>query len=68
MLVASLLALPLAWFAMKEWLSSYAVRIELNAWIFVVPVAIIVATALVTVSVQTVKSAMANPVDSLKQE
>ena len=67
-LVASLLALPLAWFAMTEWLSSYAVRIELTAWIFIVPVAIIVATALVTVSVQTVKSAMANPVDSLKQE
>ncbi len=67
-MVASLLALPLAWLAMTEWLSSYAVRIELTAWIFIVPVAIIVTTALVTVSVQTVKSAMANPVDSLKQE
>jgi putative ABC transport system permease protein len=67
-LVASLLALPLAWLAMTEWLSGYAVRIELTAWIFIIPVAIIVATALVTVSVQTVKSAMANPVDSLKQE
>ena len=67
-LVASLLALPLAWLAMTEWLSGYAVRIELTAWIFIVPVAVIVVTALVTVSVQTVKSAMANPVDSLKQE
>ena len=53
---------------LREWLSGYAVRIELNAWIFLVPVAIIVATALVTVSVQTVRSAVANHVDSLKQE
>jgi putative ABC transport system permease protein len=67
-IVASLLALPFAWLAMTEWLSGYAVRIELTAWIFIVPVAIIVTTALVTVSVQTVRSAMANPIDSLKQE
>jgi len=67
-LVASLLALPIAWWAMTEWLSSYAVRIELNAWMFFVPVVMILATALITVSVQTVRSAMANPVESLKQE
>ena len=67
-MIAAVLALPLAWWAMTEWLSNYAVRIDLNVWIFVVPVAAITLIALVTVSFQTFRSAIANPVTSLKQE
>jgi putative ABC transport system permease protein len=67
-LLASLLATPVAWWAMREWLSNYPVRIDLNVWIFILPIVVIVGMALLTVSLQTVRSAMANPVDSLKQE
>ena len=67
-LIAALLALPVAYFAMDAWLSNYAVRIDLNAWIFVLPVAIILLLALGTVSVQTIRSALSNPSQALKQE
>ena len=67
-MIAAVLALPLAWWAMREWLSNYAVRIDLNVWIFVIPVAAITMIALATVSFQTFRSAIANPVSSLKQE
>lgn len=67
-LIAALIALPVAYFLMEQWLSNYFVRISLNAWIFVFAVAVILLLATVTVSFQTIKSAVANPVDSLKQE
>src|SRR5918993_1405138 len=64
-IAAALIALPIAYFIMEQWLSNYFVRISLNVWIFVFAVAIILLLAIVTVSFQTVKSAIANPVDSL---
>jgi len=67
-MIAAVLAVPLAWWAMTEWLSNYAVRINLNVWIFIIPVAAITLIALATVSLQTFRSAIANPVTSLKQE
>jgi putative ABC transport system permease protein len=67
-IVAALIAVPLGYFLMQEWLSTYAVRISLNAGIFVFAIAFVVVLALLTVSLQTIKSAMANPTDSLKQE
>jgi len=67
-LTAALIALPLAYFIMDQWLSNYFVRISLNVWIFVFALAVILLLAVVTVSFQTIKSAIANPVDSLKQE
>jgi putative ABC transport system permease protein len=67
-MIASLIALPAAYFAVQEWLSTYAVRIQLNAWIFLIPVALILFISLFTVSFQTVKTALENPTNSLKQE
>jgi putative ABC transport system permease protein len=67
-LTAALLALPLAYYAIELWLSGYASRIQLSAWIFIVPVFFIVAIAMVTVSFQTIKTALKNPSTSLKQE
>lgn len=67
-MIASLLALPVAYFAMEEWLSGYAIRIGLNGWIFVLPVVVILLIALFTVSFQTIRTALSNPVNSLKQE
>lgn len=67
-IAAALIALPVAYFIMEQWLSNYFIRISLNVWIFVFAVAVILLLAIVTVSFQTIKSAVANPVDSLKQE
>jgi putative ABC transport system permease protein len=67
-LIASLLALPIAYFATEQWLSGYAVRINLNVWIFLMPVVIILGIALFTVSFQTIKTALENPSGSLRQE
>ncbi|MBY0436129.1 MAG: ABC transporter permease [Cyclobacteriaceae bacterium] len=67
-LVATILAMPLAYLLMKQWLSGYAVRIEMNVWMFIVPLAIIAVISILTVSLQTLKAANANPVNSLKAE
>jgi putative ABC transport system permease protein len=66
--VASLLALPVAYFSINQWLLAYAYRI-LPGWIlFVLPVLMILIIAAVTMSFQIIKSAMANPADTLKYE
>jgi putative ABC transport system permease protein len=67
-ILAALIALPIAYLAMESWLSNYFVRINLNAWIFIFAVAVILLLAVVTVSFQTIKTAIANPTDALKQE
>lgn len=67
-IMSSVVALPLAYWACTEWLSTYTTRISLNAWIFLFPVALILMIAILTVSFQTIQSAIANPVNSLKEE
>jgi putative ABC transport system permease protein len=67
-LISSLIATPLAYFAMEDWLSNYAVRIDLDAWIFIWPIVLILIIAIGTVSVQTLRTALENPVRALKQE
>lgn len=67
-LISSVVALPIAYFAMREWLSGYANRISLNWWLFVIPLGVVLLIALLTVSFQTIKAAIANPVKSLRYE
>jgi len=67
-LIAALLAIPVAYFAMEQWLSGYSVRIHLNPWMFAIPVLIILLIALLTVSTQTIRTALSNPTHSLRQE
>ncbi|MFD0798919.1 ABC transporter permease [Maribacter chungangensis] len=67
-LIALVLAGPLAWWVMKNWLESYAYRIEINIWVFVIAGAVAICIALVTVSFQAIKAAIANPVKSLRTE
>lgn len=66
--VATLMAMPVSYFAMNEWLSGYAVRVPMNAWVFVVAVLVVLLLAMVTVSIQTFRTAISNPVESLRQE
>jgi putative ABC transport system permease protein len=66
--VALLVASPIAWYFMNNWLNDFAYRITIDWWIFVVAGIIALLIALVTVSFQSIKAALANPVKSLRTE
>jgi ABC-type antimicrobial peptide transport system permease subunit len=67
-LIAILIATPLAWWIMSGWLQDFAYRVGLEWWMFVTSGMAAIVIALVTIAWQSVKSAIANPVDSLKSE
>lgn len=67
-LIAMAIAIPLAWFAMDSWLLDYAYKISLSWWMFAVACAIAIVIALLTISGQAIKAAVANPVKSLRAE
>jgi putative ABC transport system permease protein len=67
-LIASVIAFPVAWWALHNWLQDYAYRVSIGWWAFVVAGLAAIAIALVTVSFQAIKAAMSNPVKSLRSE
>ena len=67
-LVASLIAFPVAWWAMNKWLQDFAYRVDIGWWVFVVAGLSAVLIAVITVSYQAIKAALANPVESLRTE
>ena len=67
-LLANLIAWPIAWFAMNKWLQNFAYRIEISWWVFLLAGGLALVIALLTVSVQAIRAALANPVESLRYE
>lgn len=67
-LIAIIIAVPLAGYGMNQWLKDFAYRIDVQWWIFVLAGGLIISIAILTVSYQTLKAAMVNPVKSLKSE
>ncbi|WP_437920827.1 ABC transporter permease [Sphingobacterium sp. LRF_L2] len=67
-LLAFIIASPLAWWMMNNWLKSYAYRIDMEWWMFAAAGIITIAIALATITWQTLKAATSNPVDSLRDE
>lgn len=67
-LIATVIAIPVAWFAMHQWLQDFAYRIEIKWWMFLIPGLIAICIALITVCTQAVKAALANPVNALRSE
>lgn len=67
-LIAALIAWPLAWFSVYKWLEDYAYRIEISWWIFLLAVVVAIMIALLTIAFQAIKAAVANPVKSLRTE
>ena len=67
-LIAIAVAVPLAWFMMHNWLQGFAYRISINWWVFVFAGFAAIGIALLTVSFQAIKAAIANPVKSLRTE
>ena len=67
-LIANIIAWPIAWFAMHKWLQDFAYRINIQWWIFILAGIVSVMIAFFTVSFQSIKAAIANPVKSLRSE
>ena len=67
-IIAFLIAAPLAWYYMSSWLQGFAYKAPLQWWIFLLAGVIAVSIALITVSWQAIKTAIANPVKSLRTE
>ena len=67
-LVAILIASPIAWYAMSQWLNDFAYKIDIQWWVFALAGLLAMLVAFLTVSFQSVKAALMNPVKSLKTE
>ena len=67
-LIAIVIATPIAWWAMDKWLQAFSYRIHISWWMFALAGCIAVFIALFTVSFQAIKAAIANPVKSLRSE
>lgn len=67
-LIAIVIASPIAWWAMSKWLQDFAYRVTISWWIFIAAGAAALLIALATISFQAIKSALANPVESLRAE
>jgi putative ABC transport system permease protein len=66
--IAIIIATPVAWYAMSKWLQDYSYRINITWTTFFIAGLLAIAIALITVSFQSVKAALANPVRSLRTE
>jgi putative ABC transport system permease protein len=66
--ISSLLAFPVAWYTMHSWLQNYAYHITISWWVFVLAGAVAVLVALITISFQTIRAVVVNPINSLRSE
>ena len=67
-LIAAILAFPVAWYAMNSWLKDFAYRIRIQWWVFLLAGILAAIISLITVSFQAIRAAIANPVKSLRSE
>jgi putative ABC transport system permease protein len=67
-IVAALIAFPVAWWAMRKWLQDFVYRIQISWWVFIAAGITALLIALITISFQSIKAAVANPVKSLRTE
>jgi ABC-type antimicrobial peptide transport system permease subunit len=67
-LLAAVIAFPVAWWAMHRWLNDFAYRVDIGWWIFIIAGVAAILIALITISFQSIKAALANPVKSLRTE
>ena len=66
--ISNILAAPIAYFAIEKWLQDFAYRIDITIYPFILSASITFFIALLTVSYQAIKAAVANPIESLKYE
>jgi putative ABC transport system permease protein len=66
--IAIIIATPISWYTMNQWLEGFAYRMEIQAWVFILAGGIALSIAVFTISFQSLKSAFMNPVYALKSE
>ena len=66
--ISSALAFPIAWWRMNKWLEDFPYRVNITWWVFGIAIIAALAIALLTISFQAIKAALANPVKSLRTE
>lgn len=67
-LLALVLAVPLSWYVINLWLEDFAYRIAINWWVFLIAAVVVMGVAILTVSWQSLRAAVANPIESLRNE
>ncbi len=67
-LIAFFIAIPIAWLSLSNWLQNFAYQIEINAWVFVLAGALVVAVTFITIGSRALKAALTNPANSLRSE
>lgn len=67
-LIANIIAWPIAWFAMRVWLQNFAYRVEMSWWLFALAGIVALVIAVLTVSFQAIKTAVADPIKTLRYE
>lgn len=66
--IAAIIAFPLSWWFMHDWLKDFAYRVNIQWWVFLAAGALVIFITILTVSIQAVRAALANPVKSLRTE
>jgi putative ABC transport system permease protein len=66
--IANIIALPLAWYLMNNWLSNFPYRVTISWWMFAIALSTGVVIAFCTIAIKTVKAAYTNPVEVLRSE
>ena len=67
-MISVIISVPITYLLVENWLKNFAYKIDLHIWLFVLPILIVFALVIISISIKTIKTAMANPVDSLKTE
>ena len=67
-LISLFISTPISWWLMNKWLDDYVYRINLSAWFFIIAGLIAIFIAFATISFQTIRAALANPIKSLRTE
>jgi putative ABC transport system permease protein len=66
--IAILISLPIGWFVMNKWLEDFSYRIEIPLWVLALSALLAIGIAILTVSYQSIKAAVVNPVKSIRAE
>ena len=67
-IIATIIAFPISWYVMNQWLQTFAYRMDLNVWLFLLSGLFALSVAIITVVFQTLKAAIANPIKALRYE
>ena len=67
-IIAGVIACPLAWYTMNEWLQQFAHQVQIGFFVFFIAAGIALIISLITISTQSIKAATANPIKSLRYE